>query len=96
MLVPLFIRARLAEEFKLRLLKFARAEDKGLGRDFVAEALSYLGDAEWNFDPCGIEDVSEIDEDALGGLRTQIHQHRIIDVCAHLGFKHQPETASGR
>ncbi len=73
-LVPLLVRARLAEELQLRLLEFAGAEDEGLGGDLVAEALADLGDAERGLTRASCPDVAEVGEDALRGLRPQVVQ----------------------
>ncbi|MBA7679889.1 hypothetical protein ES703_88194 [subsurface metagenome] len=74
-LVPLFIGARLAEEFEFRLLEFACPEDKGLGRYLVAEAFADLGDSERYLDSRSVEHISEIGEDSLGGFGAKVHCH---------------------
>src|SRR5262245_50083976 len=70
-LVPLPRGARMAEELDLHLLKLPRAERKVPRRDFVAEALAHLRNAEWNTHARAIEHVLEIHKDALRRLRPQ-------------------------
>ena len=61
----------MAEELDLHLLELARAEGEVARRDLVAEALADLGDAERDADAAAVEDVLEVDEDALGRLGPQ-------------------------
>ena len=61
----------MAEELDLHLLELARAEGEVARRDLVAEALAHLGDAERHVDAAAVDDVLEVDEDALRRLGTQ-------------------------
>src|ERR1041384_6266318 len=69
--VPLARCIRMAEELDLHLLELARSECEIPRRNFVAETLAHLGDAEWDADTRAIEHVFEVHEDALGRLRTK-------------------------
>ena len=70
-LIPLRRRLRMAEELDLHLLEFAGTEGEVPRRDLVAEALADLGDAERNADAGAVDDVLEVDEDALGRFGTE-------------------------
>ena len=100
--VPVFVSTGFAEEFDLRLFEFARTEDKGLGRDFVAKALADLGNAEGDLDTRGIQDIAEVGKDALGRLRPEIEGHGVVHIGAHLRLEHElkrhgfGELADGR
>src|SRR3990172_359038 len=71
-LVPLLVRSRHDEKFDLHLLELAGAESKIARRDLVTERFADLGDAEGELHAHGLEHVVEVDEDALGGLRSQV------------------------
>ena len=71
-LVPFFIRTGHDEEFDFHLLEFANTEDEILRRDFVAIGLADLRDAERQLAICRIENVLEVDEDALRRFRPEI------------------------
>ena len=58
----------MAEKLDLHLLELARAEGEVSRRDFVAETLADLGDAEGHRDAAAVADVFEIDEYPLGRL----------------------------
>jgi hypothetical protein len=88
---PVVIGTGLAEEFELSLLEFACSENKGLCGDFISEALSYLCDSEGDFDAGGVEYIGEIGEDSLGGFGAKKKVHRIVNICSHFGFEHEPE-----
>ena len=79
-LVPFLIGTGLDEELHLHLLELARAENEVAGRDLVAKALAGLANAERWLLARGVHDVEVVDEDALGGLGTQVvHRTRIVD-----------------
>ena len=90
---PLLVRAGLAEPLHLHLLELAGAEDEVLRGDLVAEALADLGDAEGNFHAAGLDDILEIDVDALGSLRPQIDHGAVILGRTDMGCEHQVEVA---
>ena len=69
---PLLVRAGLDEELHLLLFELAEPEDVVAGRDLVAERLTLLRDAEGDPLAGGVEDVLELHEHALGGLRPQV------------------------
>ena len=71
-LEPLQIRIRLAEKFQLHLFKFTDAENKIAGRDFIAEALADLTDAERHLFARGALNVHKVDKDPLRRFRAQI------------------------
>ncbi len=81
------------EELHLHLLELARAEDEVAGRDLVAEGLAHLCDPERWFLARELQDVLEVDEDALCGLRAQIgNRSRLLD-RADGRLEHQVEVA---
>src|SRR3990172_2591929 len=91
--VPLSRRVGVAEEFDLHLLEFARAEREIPRRNFVAEALADLRDAERNLHARTIEHVLEIDENALGRFGPQ---ERRVFLAAHRAddrLEHQVELS---
>ena len=62
----------MAEELDLHLLELARAEGVVARVDLVAKRLADLGDAERQLEPRAVEDVLEVDEDALGGFGAEV------------------------
>ena len=80
----------MAEPFHFHLLEFAGAEDEIARGDFVAEGFADLGDAEGDFDAGGVDDVFEVEKDALGGFGAEIGFDRRID-GADVGGEHQIE-----
>ena len=83
----------MAEELDLHLLEFARAEGEIPRRDFVAETLADLGDAERDPHARAVEDVLEVDENALRGFRTQKCFAGLVADGARVGLEHQVEFA---
>ena len=90
-LEPLQIGAGLAEELQLHLLELTGTEGKVARGDLVAEGLTDLADAEGQLLAGGALDVLEVDENALGGLRTEIHRVLGILGDALEGLEHQVE-----
>ena len=88
---PVELGARLHEELHLHLLKLAHTEDKLACHDLVAESLTNLCYSERNLHASCLLHVQVVDEDTLCRLRTQIHLHRGISRCAHLGGEHKVE-----
>ncbi len=82
-----------AEEFHLHLLELARAENEVARRDFVAEGLADLRDAERNLHARRIDDVFILKEDALRGLGAQIDLGILVLEHADMGFEHKIERA---
>src|SRR5262249_11409948 len=74
----------------------AAAERVITGVDFVAECLADLSDAEWQFQPCAVEDVAVVDKDTLGGLRPKISFTLLIAHRAAKGLKHKIEGSRFR
>ena len=72
-LEPLQIGAGLAEELQLHLLKFPGPEGEVAGGNLVAEGFAHLAHAEGQLAAGGTDNVLEINKNALGCLRTQIH-----------------------
>ena len=81
------------EELDLHLLELARAEDEVAGRDLVAERLADLGDPEGRLLAGELQDVLEVHEDALGGLRAQVDHRALVLDRAHVGLEHEVEVA---
>src|SRR4029079_3008080 len=71
-LVPLLRLVGRHEELHLHLLELERAEDEVAGGDLVTERLADLRDAERRLATRELEHVLEVEEDALGRLRTQV------------------------
>src|SRR5262245_41155990 len=88
-LVPLARCIRMAEELDLHLLELARAERELLWRDFVAEALAHLGDAERDLHARGVHDVLEVDKNALRGFGPQECRTFLAAKRADVGLEHQ-------
>ena len=93
---PLEVRAGLAEELALHLLELADAEDEVARSDLVAEGLADLADAEGQLFARGALDVCEVDENALGGLGTQIAGGARVLGHADGCLEHEVELADGR
>ena len=89
--MPLLVLARLYEELDLHDLELAGAEDEVAGGDLVAEGLADLGDAERELAAGGVEDVVEVDEDALCGLGPEVDLVLIGLDGAHVGLEHEVE-----
>ena len=64
---------RLDEKFQFHLLELARAEGVIARRDFVAERLADLRDAERDALPRRFQDIFELRENRLRGFGTQIN-----------------------
>ena len=92
---PLQIRAGLAEEFALHLLKLTGTEGEVARGDLVAERLADLADTERELAAGGALDVGEVHEDALRGLRPQVAGRGGILGDADGGLEHQVELADG-
>ena len=90
---PVQLGAGGAEELQLHLLKLAGAEGEVARGDLVAEGLADLAHAEGQFSPGGALDVLEVDKDALGGLRAQVHGVLGVLGDALEGLEHQVELA---
>src|SRR3954447_25981896 len=91
--VPAIALVRRDEELHLHLLELAQPEEEVPRRDLVAERLADLRDAERRPPPGQLEDVLEVDEDALRGLRPQVGGGAPLDERAHRGLEHQVELA---
>ena len=81
------------EELHLHLLELAGAEDEVARGDLVAEGLADLGDPERGLAPRELEDVLEVDEDALRGLRPQVDLGALARHRPDVGLEHQVELA---
>ena len=79
------------EELHLHLLELARAEDEVAGSDLVAERLADLGDAERRLLAAELEDVFEVDEDALRGLGAQVGDGALVFHRADRRLEHEVE-----
>ena len=67
-LEPFVVGAGFDKEFQLHDFELAGAEGGVARGDFVAEGLADLGDAEGELAAGAVEDVFEVDVDALGGF----------------------------
>ena len=92
-LVPLLRLVGRDEELHLHLLELAGAEDEVAGRDLVAEGLTDLGDAERRLLARELERVLVVEEDALGGLGTQVGDGALFLHGADVRLEHQVELA---
>ena len=92
---PLQVRAGLAEEFTLHLLKFPGTEGEVARGDLIPEGLAHLAHAEGQLFPGGALDVGEVYENALGGFGPQIDGGGGVLGDADLGLEHQVEFADG-
>ena len=92
-LEPLHLRAGLAEELHLHLLKLTHTEYELASHYLVAESLSYLCDTEGQLHAAGLLHVEVVDKDTLGGLGTQVNLVGSVGDRTHLGREHQVELA---
>ena len=76
------------------MLKFAHAENKLTGGDFIAEGFADLCNTEGNFFAGGALHVGKVDKDALCGFGAQVNL--ALGVFGHTleGFKHQIKLAN--
>ena len=91
--LPVHRLARVDEELQLHLLELARPEDEVPRGDLVPEAPADLRDAEGELPPHRLEDVLEVDEHPLGGLRTEIGHRRLVLDGTEEGLEHHVELA---
>src|SRR5215510_28485 len=82
-----------AEVFDLHLLEFASAEGEIARRDFVAENFPDLRDTERQLATRRLQDVEEIDEDALRCFRAQVGNVLLAFDGADYCFEHLVEVA---
>src|SRR5690606_1470719 len=92
-LVPRARVVGMAEELDLHLLELAAAEREVARRHLVAERLAGLRDAERDPDARRVDDVAEVREDALRGLRAQPDLVLLVEHRAGVGVEHQVELA---
>ncbi|GBD40363.1 hypothetical protein HRbin38_00218 [bacterium HR38] len=90
--MPVLVLPRADEVLDLHLLELPHPEDEVPGSDLVAEGLADLGDAEGKLPARAVQDVLEVHEDALGGLRAQIGQGGLVLHRAHVGLEHHVEV----
>ena len=91
-LVPLFVCARLDEEFHLHLLKLTSTEDEVSGCDLVAERLADLPDAEGRLHTRCAHDVRKVGEDPLCGFGSQVVHPLLVVDGAEEGLQHPREV----
>src|SRR5713226_9029510 len=77
------------EVLHLHLLEFPDAEEEVARRDLVPERLADLRDAERRRAPRELEDVLEVDEDALRRLRPQVRGRALVLERADLRLEHE-------
>src|SRR2546428_2822173 len=90
-LEPLHLVGRRHEILKLHLLELAEAKDGVARCDLVAKRLADLRDAEGWAHTRGVQDVSEVDEDPLAGLRPQVDLRTRVLYRPGEGLEHQVE-----
>ena len=90
---PIVVVAGLDEEFQLHDFELAGAEGGVAGGDFVAEGLADLGDAEGELAAGAVEDVFEVDVDALGSFGPEVDFGGGVFDGAHEGLEHEVELA---
>ena len=90
-LVPLVRGVGADEELDLHLLELAAAEGEVARRDLVAEGLADLRDAERHAHARRIDDVPEVDEDALRGLGAQVRERVLVADRAAVRLEHEVE-----
>ena len=91
--VPSIVLRRRDEELHLGLLELARAEDEVARRDLVAERLADLGDSKRWLRARALLHAEEVQEDALGRLRSQVGHRAGLLQRADVGLEHQVEGA---
>ena len=84
------------EVLHLHLLELAHPEDEVAGADLVAERLADLGDPERQLLARRLQDVLEVDVRALGGLRAEVDDRRVVLDRAHERLEHEVEAARRR
>ena len=89
--MPLFVGAGHDEILDFHLLEFAYTEDEVLRRDLVAVRLTDLSDAKRQFPVRRVEDVLEVDENALRRFRPQISNIVVVLDGAHRRLEHEVE-----
>ena len=92
-LEPVVVGTGFDEELQLHYFKLAGAEGRVAGGNFVAEGLADLGDAEGELAAGGVEDVFEVDVDALGGLGAEVDLRGGVFNGAHESLEHEVELA---
>ena len=90
-LEPLHLVGGRHEILELHLLELAQAKDGVARRDLVAKRLADLRDAKGRAHPRRVEDVGEVDEDPLGGLRPQVDLRARVLHRPGEGLEHQVE-----
>src|SRR5205807_3136721 len=79
--------------FDLHLLELTAAEGVVPRVDFIAERLANLGDSERQLEAGAVEDVAEVDEDALGGFGTEVSNRGGVVQSPNIGLEHQVKRA---
>ncbi len=82
---------RIDEELDLHLLELTGAKDEVARRDLVAKGLADLRDAERQLASHRLQDIVEVDEDALGRLGPEIGEGRVFFHRPHEGLEHEVE-----
>src|SRR3954454_4911817 len=82
----------MAEELNLHLLEFTGAEGEVPRRAFVAKAFPHLCNSKRHTHAAAVEYVLEVDEDALGGIRTQKRVVLFRAEGTNDGLEHQVEV----
>ena len=92
-LIPLARLAWVAEKLHLHLLELASAKGEVSRRDFIAETLALLRDAERHFHATAIHHVAEVDEHTLRRLRPEERRAVIATHGADVRLEHQVKLA---
>src|SRR5579872_1973677 len=93
-LPPVVVGAGFHEELHLHLLELTDAEDEVAGGYLIAKGFAGLSDAERDLQTGAVQDVAEVDEDALGGFRPQIRQRGVVGDRPHVSREHGVELAN--
>ena len=83
------------EVFDFHLFELAAAEYEIARRDFIAERLADLRDAEGDFDAARVADIFEVGEYSLRGLGAQVGDGCFVAQRADVCLEHQVEIARG-
>ena len=91
---PFKVSTRLAEEFKLHLLKLSYSENEVTWSNFVSERFTNLSNTERNFFTACTLNISKVYEDTLCRFRTKIDFVLAILSNALKSFEHKIELAN--
>src|ERR1700733_15273665 len=91
--MPFEIGAWFDEKFQFHLFELAHAKNEIARRNFIAESLSDLSDAEGQPARCRVEDVLEVREYALSCFGSQVCIGFFVDHRTNCCFEHHVKRA---